>query len=430
LKSIAILRRPTRRLAAFGALAAAAIAVSAAPASAATIPAGGLAVEHASLDWTGSNVMQSPFAAGPMKFFHYFSAGISEGTEATYKGADGNAEVLLEGEGGAVATYATRNNFSVEAGHHQLVRLLDGSGRIEADGSAKISWDASFSVNFYSGTAPFSVEDPTLTVNPDGTGELTATLSGCKASKAEPAAGCVPFAPAPGAQIATFTGVQVDPEAALTIVPSYAGVEVTASPTAQNRTVAGWGAWPQSMVDFQDQTGLSSYFYSSGSGEDPKKPGLPFVVDFKGPTPTPPVVTPTDPATPDQPKSEPAPSPAPAPAPTFGPAKLSATKGLQKFGANGVAKVADLACPTGGASCTTTVPKRLGAKIAGKRYVLGVMAPKKIGAGKSATVRVHVPKAAQSALGAMKYTVKLNVALHANGSTTKQVVKVAIAGKS
>lgn len=424
MKSIPILSRVARRLAALGAVAAAALAVSAAPASAATIPAGGLAVEGASLDWTGSNVMQSPFApGGPTKFFHYFSAGISQGTEATYKGVDGNAEVLLEAEGSdAVATWATHTNYAPEAGKHQVVRLLGGTGRIEADGSAKISWNASFSVNFYSGSAPFSIENPTLVVKPDGTGELTATLSGCKASKSNPEAGCVPFAPVPGAQVATFSGASIDPDAALTIVPNYAGVEVEASPTAQNRSVEGWGAWPQSMVDFQDQTNLSSYFYSSGGKDDPGKPPLPFVVDFKGPKPTPPTPQPSSPGTPS-------PTPAPAPVPALGPAKLAASKGVQKFGANGVAKVASLACPSGGATCTTTVPKRLGAKIAGKRYVLGVMAPKKIGAGKSATVRVHVPKAAQAALGAEKYQVKLPVALHANGLTTKQVVKVKIAGR-
>ncbi len=242
MKSFPILSRSARRLAALGAVAAAAIAVTAAPASAATIPAGGLAVQGASLDWTGSSVMQSPFAAGPMKFFHYFSAGVSEGTEATYKGAEGNAQVLLEAEGPeAVATWATHTNFSAEAGHHQKVRLLGGTGRIEPDGSAAISWNAGFSVNFYSGSAPLSIENPTLLVKPDGTGELTATLSGCKASKAEPAAGCVPFAPVPGAQIATFSGAQVDPDAPLTVVPNYAGVEVETSGTAavQDRTVEG-----------------------------------------------------------------------------------------------------------------------------------------------------------------------------------------------
>ena len=426
MKSIPILSRAARRCAALGALAATAVAVVAAPASAAPIPAGGLAVEGASLDWSGSNVMQTPFAAGPMKFFHYLSAGISEGTEATYKGVDGNAEVLLEAEGPeAVATWATHTNFGPEAGKHQLVRLLNGTGRIEPDGSAKIAWNASFSVNFYSGSAPFSVENPTLTVNPDGTGELTATLSGCKASKAEPQAGCVPFTPVAGAQVATFSGVSIDPDAALTIAPSYAGVAVeTAGGTPQNREVEGWGAWPQSFVTFQLETGLSSFFYSSGSAEDPRKAPLPFVVDLKGPKPTPPQPTPSGPAAPD-----PKPAPAPVPAPMPGPAKLAGSKGVQKLGANGVAKVATLACPSGGAACTTTVPKRLGAKIAGKRYVLGVMAPKKIGAGKSASVRVHVPKAAREALGAGKYQVKLPVALHANGLTTKQVVKVKIAGR-
>ncbi|MBS1845932.1 MAG: hypothetical protein JST53_16070 [Actinobacteria bacterium] len=422
MKSISILSRAARHLAALGALAAAAVAVAATPASAATIPPGGMAVEGASLDWTGSTVMQSPFAAGPMKFFHYFSAGISEGTEATYKGVDGNAEVRLEAEGPeAVASWATHTNFGPEAGKHQVVRLLNGTGRIEADGSATIAWNAGFSVNFYSGSAPFSVENPTLIVKPDGTGELTATLSGCKASKAEPQAGCVPFAPVPGAQVATFSGVSIDPDAALTIAPHYAGVTVeTAGGTPQNREVEGWGAWPQSFVTFQLNTGLSSFFYSSGSGEDPKKAPLPFVIDFKGPKPTPPAPTPSSP---NKPESTPTPVSAP------GPAKLAASKGLQKFGADGVAKVASLACPSGGATCTTTVPKRLGAKIAGKRYVLGVMAPKKIGAGKSATVKVHVPKAAREALGKKKYQVKLPVALHANGATTKQVVKVEIAGR-
>lgn len=419
MKSISIMRRSARRLAALGALATAGLAVAASPA-AATIPAGGMAVEHASLDWTGSIAMQKslPYGGG---LYHYFSAGISDGSEAAYKGAEGNAEVLLEAEGPeAVATWATHKNYGTEAGHHQVVRLLDGTGRIEADGAAKISWDASFSVNFYSGSAPFSIENPTLTVNADGTGELTGTLLGCKADKAEPAAGCVPFPAAPGAQVATFSGVQIDPDAALTIAPNYAGVavETTAGATPQDREVEDWGAWPQSMVTFQDQTGLSSYFYSAGTGEDPNKPPLPFVVDFKGPTPTPPTSTPASPS-----------GLVTTPAPVPGPAKLVTLKGVQKFGANGIAKLARLSCPSGGATCATTMPKRLGVKIAGKRYVLGVLAPKKIGAGNSAIVRVHVPKAAQKALGAKKYLVKVKVAVHANGHTTKRVVKVKIAGR-
>jgi hypothetical protein len=164
-------------------------------------------------------------------------------------------------------------------------------------------------------------------------------------------------------------------------------------------------------------------FYKPGTALDP----LSLVASFEATKP--PVEEPKP--EPQKPVADPAPaSPAPSvPQVPAAPQKPTALGGVQTFGANGVVKVASLACPSGGATCTTTVPKRLGAKIAGKRYVLGVMAPKKIGAGKSAAVKVHVPKAAREALGAKKYRVKLTVALHANGATTKQVVKVKIAGR-
>jgi hypothetical protein len=425
LKSMSFIRRRAARLATLAAAAMAAFAVSAAPASAATIPAGGMAVEGASLDWSGSTVMQTPLVFGPTGFFHYFSAGSSDGTEATYKGTDGNAEVLLEAEGPeAVAGWATHTNFGAAAGHHQVVRLLNGSGRIEADGSAKISWGATFSVNFYSGSVPFAVEDPTLTVDADGSGELTATLSGCAASKAEPEAPCTPFTPSPAAQIATFSGVHIDPEAALTVTPEYAGVEVESTPT-QNRTVEGWGAWPQAMVAFQDQTGLSSYFYSSGSGEDPNKRPLPFVVDFKGPTPTPPTTTPTDTGTSTTPSS------APAPAPTVTPTSagtLTAMKGVRKLDPSGVATLAKFACPSGGSACKTVAPKHVAAKIGGKRWLLAVIAPKQVGAGKSGVVKVRLPNGARAALGNRKLAVSLSVVLKANGESAKRLLTVKIAG--
>ncbi len=117
---------------------------------------------------------------------NFFSAGVSKGTEATYAGADDNAEVLLEGEGGKVATWATHLNYSKEAGHHQVVRLTEGSGRVEADGSARISWDSTFTVDYYGSLAPFTIEDPTLTVDAAGEGELTATLIGCATAMGAP----------------------------------------------------------------------------------------------------------------------------------------------------------------------------------------------------------------------------------------------------
>lgn len=278
MKSTPTSRRATRRLAALGTLAAAAFAVTASAAAAASpIPAGGAAIDHASLDWTGDLAMQGPNHGLP----NFFSVGLSKGTEATYKGAEGNAAVLLEKEGGAVATWATHTNYSTAAGERQVVRLTEGKGRVEPDGSAEIGWDATFSVNYYGELTPFSIEDPTLTVGADGTGELTATLVGCKGSKG--GGGCVPFAPVPDVQVATFAGVAINSLGEVTIDPDWAEVEVdTGSGPPQDRTAADWGAWPQSFVDFQLETGLSSFFYSAGANSAEKVP-LPFVVDFTPP---------------------------------------------------------------------------------------------------------------------------------------------------
>jgi hypothetical protein len=209
---------------------------------------------------------------------------------------------------------------------------------------------------------------------------------------------------------------------------SFPGVELATLDTSGVAPVFGADAVSLSAIPaVLTEAGSKAFsgFYKAGTALDP----VGVTAAFE-PTPPPVEETKEEPQNPaEEPKpADPAPTPAPAPA-VPSPAALSATKGLQKFGANGVVEVASLDCPSGGATCTTTVPKRLGAKIAGKRYALGVMAPKKIGAGKSATVRVHVPKAAQEALGSKQYTVKLNVALHANGLTTKKVVKVKIAGK-
>ncbi|MFT3864940.1 MAG: HtaA domain-containing protein [Solirubrobacterales bacterium] len=109
--------------------------------------------------------------------------------------------------------------------------------------------------------------------------------------------------------------------------------------------------------------------------------------------------------------------------------KLSALSGVRKVNAKGVAEVAKLICPAGGTACKTSVPKRIAVKIGGKRFVVTVMAPKSVGAGKVATVRVHLSKAALKALGAKKVLIKLTVGITANGKTSKHLVKVKIAGR-
>jgi hypothetical protein len=399
-------------------MAAITLLVSAASAGAATIPAGGVAIDHASLDWTGNTLMQ-----GKSESFvgvNYFSAGTSDGTEGTYSAQSGNVAIYNVNAAGTetLATYATRTEHT-EAGSKQLVRLSEGVGRIEADGSATVKWTGSFSENFYGGLVPFTITDPTLTIAADGSGQLTGTILGCKASMGGGA--CEPLAPA-SVTIADFAGVKANPEAVLTVTPAYAGVEVdTTGGTAQNRSVEGWGAWPQSFVSYQIQTGLSSYWYSSGSvTNDPKKPPLPFTVDFKGKIP--PVVTPplqTPPTT----------TPIRTPLPPVGKAKIGVSKGTQTIGSDGVVTLAGLTCPTGGTNCKTVVPKHVGVRIGGERFLIGVMAPKTIGAGKSAEVRARLPKAAREALGGGKLTIALPVTLKANGKVVKQTLKVKIGGK-
>ncbi len=74
---------------------------------------------------------------------------------------------------------------------------------------------------------------------------------------------------------------------------------------------------------------------------------------------------------------------------------LTAMKGVRKLDPSGVATLATLACPGGGSACRTVVPSRVAAKIDGKRYLLTVVAPSQIGAGKSGAIKVRLPKAAR-----------------------------------
>jgi hypothetical protein len=404
---------PTRSLP-IGLLAGAiALLLGAASAAAAPVPAGGVAIDHAGLDWSGNALMQGKSENIPMIGVNYFSAGTSDGSEATYSAQAGNVAIYNVNAGGTetLATWATRTEHT-EAGSKQLVRLADGVGRVEADGSATVKWSGSFSENFYGGLIPFTITDPVLTAAADGSGALTGTIVGCEASMG--GGPCEPLDPAE-VTIANFSGITVDPEGVLTVTPAYTGVEVTATP-AQNRTVEGWGAWPQSFVDYQVATGLSSYWYSSGHNDTLKAP-FPFAVDFKGKIP--PVVTPPVVQTPPS-------TPITTPAPAVGKAKIGALKGTQTFGPDGVVKLAGLVCPSGGSVCKTVVPKHVGARIGGERFLIDVTAPKTIAAGKSANVRAKLPKAAREALGDGKLVVSLPVQLKGNGKVLKQTLKVKI----
>ncbi|KAA1380154.1 HtaA domain-containing protein [Aeromicrobium fastidiosum] len=225
------------------------------------------AISGADLVWTGSEELQ---VAPPAGGSSYFSAGTSDGTEATYKNTEGNVSVRqVDGSASPLATWATRAAH-VAGPSTQTVVVEDGSGRLEADGSASIAWDGSWTVNSYGGMVPFTVTDPVLTVDEDGAGVLRGDLSGYGASMENPTEK-TPLVPVADAVIATFDDVTLDSNG-FTVAPDYAGVEVdAASSTPQVRTGSDWGSWPQQFVDFQMATGLSSYWYSSGGAADPYK---------------------------------------------------------------------------------------------------------------------------------------------------------------
>jgi len=408
------------------------------------IPAGGVNIAAASLDWLGNQEVQS---APPFGGSNYLSAGLSDGTEASYRATEGNAAIYQVSSSGAesLATWGTRAAH-VSGGGKQLARLSAGHGHIAADGSGTVAWEGSFSVNFYGGLVPFTIADPELHLAADGTGDLSADLEGCSASMVNPNE-CVPLAPDPDAVIATFGGVTVDPAGTLTIQPDYAGVEVTIPEggTPQNREVAGWGAWPQEFVDFQQQTGLSSYWYSSGGGADPKKPPLPLTIDFGGAESPGPEGPGTDPGAPEdgtkpaEPKAEgsgggsssgaPAATPAPA-GQTAMAARVWQPEAPQKLDARGVASVARVACPAGAAACRLVVPERTAARIAGKRHLLTVLAPERIKAGGSAKVRVRLAPGARAALGAKKLTLRVPIVVDSGGRTSKLIAEVTIVGRA
>jgi hypothetical protein len=398
--------------------------------SAKATPAAG-ELDGISLDWTGNAELQK---APPFGGSNYFSAGVSDGDEATYSARSGSVQIFQVSAGGdaAAATWTTRAGH-VTGGGRQLVRLHDGHAQFAADGSATVAFNGAFTVNFYGGLNPFSLTNPQLTVAADGTGTLKADLSGYASSQANPNER-TPLAPVSDVTVATFSGVEIDRDGKVTIDPDYAGVAVTvpAGTTPQNRTVADWGGWPQPFVDFQAKTGLSSYWYSSGGAADAAKPPAPFVVDFSGatvpqddPEPAPEVPTLPAPQAPARPQAPPVDAQSVPKAPAT-PVTIAPLTGTHRIDALRRVALATLTCPAGGPACAVTAPKRVTVRIAGKSYSLPVLAPKSIAAGKKATLRVQLSKAAASRLKGRSARLTIKVTIIRQGTKATRTVTVTV----
>jgi hypothetical protein len=366
------------------------------------------------LDWTGSDELQRRTPNGSP---NYFSAGASDGSQSTYASSSTGVRVVQVAAGGGEqpASWATRDQH-LTSGGEQLVRLVNGTGSVAADGSATVAWAGSFSVNMYGGMVPFTVANPVLHVDPDGRGALKATLSGYSSSQSNPNER-TPLAPATDVTIATFADGRVDPASPYAIAPDYAGVavQIPVGQTPQDQAGAGWGAWPQAFVDFQLQTGLGSYWYSSGGAADPLKAPHPFVVSVTGKTLD-------DPS----PSPRPGPPPGPQPKPPVETAPIAPSKAAQP--ARRVVRVARLSCRARGTACRVAAPKRTRVRIAGKRYRVRVLAPKRIRPGRKAFIRIRLSKAAANRLRGRRATIRLKVAITANGKRKTRRIKVTIKG--
>ncbi|WP_051217974.1 HtaA domain-containing protein [Nocardioides insulae] len=210
----------------------------------------------------------------------------TNGAAAGWKATDGNVTIEKQQADGSYATTTWAGTNTTPAGEkvdtngkhsaHQVV-IDAGTGILDADADdARLSWDGDFSVIFYSGMTYFTVSDPQLNVE-DGEGTLTATLGGYGTAMDDP----TKWEALPDTEVtlATLPDVDVTPEG-IEVTPDYQGVHYDAptNATPQARTGANWGSFPQDFVDFQQRTGSSSYWYSSGGGADARKAARPLSV--------------------------------------------------------------------------------------------------------------------------------------------------------
>lgn len=171
--------------------------------------------------------------------------------------------------------------------NHQLV-FGKGTGTLDRTaGTARIAWQGSATVVFYSGFSFFYLSDPVLEVA-DGRGTVTATLSGFGSDQADPTR----WVAVPPAQVTIATLPQVTLGAdGFTADPAYRGVTVDLAAGAQVRSGQDWGSFPQSWVAFMEPLGTAAFWYSSGGTADPNKVAAPLTVAFDAgrvvvPTPT------------------------------------------------------------------------------------------------------------------------------------------------
>ena len=258
--------------------------------------------------------------------------------DVLWRPKDGNVSILKPNADGQLVAQTWANKCLTRTGartntrgavSESIINIEKGSGTVDpTTNSASIKWVGSWTVVYYSGMTYWSATNPVLEVT-NGQGAIKARVSGFGASMQDPDAALKPLQ-AREVTLATLKNVAVT-KTGITVTPEYKGVEVKnpegASP--QTRTGENWGSWPADFVAFQGETGQHSYWYSTGSSGDARKPALPVTITWPqiddAPAPQPgPTQEPTPAPTADPspaPTAEPTPAPTadPSPAPTAEP---------------------------------------------------------------------------------------------------------------
>ncbi|NQX34446.1 hypothetical protein [Herbiconiux sp. VKM Ac-2851] len=279
-----------------------------------TVPEGGEGgagqVANAQLRWGLNREASSGSFAGGCNFLSAGAAGDAGGArvwgadDGLYAAESGDVRIEKATASGTwrTADFATRcldpsgapvSAGSLTASTSSQVVIDGGVGEV-GPGGARIRWSGSFTVAFYGGMTYWTATDPTLTVAPDGTGRLVATLGGYGTSMDD----LTKWEPLPAREVvlAELRGVDLGTAGGFTAQPEYLGVRSgdpgQVAPSAVNE--AYWGSFPADFVAFQQLTGQASYWFSSGGQRDPAKPATPLIVNYDATAPA--IVPPAPPA--------------------------------------------------------------------------------------------------------------------------------------
>ena len=262
--------------------------------------------------------------AGSGAFFggcNFLSAGVSGDygssevwkDDRLYSSSDGNVTIrkATSSGGWTEASWATkcqdRNGLPVSANgkdqwNEQQVVITGGEREKLDNGGERITWDGSWTIAFYGGMTYWWASDPVLEVDGSGNGTVTAKASGYGASMYD--ASKWEQLGERTITLATLRGVdtdKADSDGGFTVTPEYLGVKYSGTggegdagdnrvggeegnPTGQApkdaENEAYWGSFPKDFIDFQNDTGQFSYWFTSGGIRDPFKPTEPLVVAY------------------------------------------------------------------------------------------------------------------------------------------------------